>query len=318
MIAKFYRNNSDERCLKKDLTEIAVSSTVAPVPEAEIIPRVTAPSPNISASSYGGWGDTNWLPYGAFTTDVINDWSIPSTGSCWTASDTDMNPWIMYEFNELKYITSIVIKCGSNYSGAYTASITIEASVDGLTWAEIAAGAITGALQNITTNTYTSSDTTTLFKYVRITFNAPTYVPYSPSLYIQSIEAAGGHIGQVESYDLPIEFKQDESRLNPSLILQHNVDIEGANYCKVGDRYYYITDLTYSQQRIILTLHEDVLMSHAADILKLGVIVDRQTNEGNPYLKDPEMPVEAKRNVQVKIFPYGFSGDTYILATNGA
>lgn len=318
MIAKFYKNNSDDRCLRKDLIPILVSSTVGPVPEAEIIPRVSAPSPNISASSYGSWGSINWLPYGAFTANVIDGWPAPSTGTCWTAAGTDMNPWIMYEFDILKYITSIVIKCGSSYSGTYTASITIEASVDGLTWAEIAAGAITGALQDITTNTYTSSDSTTLFKYLRITFNAPTYVAYAPSLYIQSIDAAGGYIGQVESYDLPIEFKQDESRLNPSLILQHSAGIEGANYCSIDDRYYYITDITYSQQRIILSLHEDVLMTYSSDILNLGVIVDRQTNEGNPYLKDPEMPVEAKRNVQVKIFPYGFSGDTYILATNGA
>lgn len=318
MVVKFYKNNSDERCLRKDLTPLAVASTIAPVPEAEIIPRVTAPSPNISASSYGGWSGTDWLPYGAFTTDVIVNWSVPATGSCWTASDTDNNPWIMYEFDELKYITSIVIKCGSSYSGTYTANITIEGSVDGLTWDELATGVITGELQNITTNTYTSSDTTTLFRYMRITFDAPTYVPYSPSLYIESIDAAGGHMDQVDSYDLPIEFKQDESRLNPSLILQHNVNIEGANYCSINSRYYYITEITYSQQRIILTLHEDVLMSHASDILKLGVIVDRQSYEGNPYLKDMEMPVEAKRNVQVKIFPYGFSGDTYILATNGA
>lgn len=318
MIAKFYKNNSDDRCLKKDLIPLLVSSTVAPVPEAEIIPRVTGPSANITASSYGSWASINWFPYGAFTTNVIDSWPAPSTGTSWTASGTDMNPWIMYEFDVLKYIETIVIKCGSSYSGTYTAAITIEASVDGLTWVELATGAITGDLQSITTNTYTSSDSTTLFKFLRITFNAPTYVAYAPSLYIQSIDAAGGYIGQVESYDLPIEFKQDESRLNPTLILQHNANIEGANYCSINGRYYYITDVTFSQQRVILTLHEDVLMSHASDILKLGVIVDRQTNEGNPYLKDPEMPVEAKRNVQVKIFPYGFSGDTYILATNGA
>ena len=59
-------------------------------------------------------------------------------------------------------------------------------------------------------------------------------------------------------------------------------------------------------------------MTYHDEILDLGVILDRQENEGNPYLKDIEMPVEAKRNVQVKTFPYGFSGDTYILATNGA
>ena len=313
MIAKFYKNNSDDRCLRKDLTEIAVSSVTQEIPENNLIPRLTGPDASVTASSE----NPSYPAWAAFNTTINNDWYNPDIDSCWLSTVDEPAPWIQFEVPDGKYVNKINIICGSNYSAAFTCGIYIAGSNNGVTYDALYTGSITGNL-NAATNVSYSFDNEIYYKYIRLSFDAPLSVAYQPSLFIMSINADGYYIGAVESYDLPIEFKQDESRLNPSLILQHSADIEGANYCSIDDRYYYITDLTYSQQRIILTLHEDVLMSHASDILKLGVIVDRQTNEGNPYLKDTEMPVEAKRNVQCKIFPYGFSGDTYILATNGA
>lgn len=313
MIAKFYKNNSDDRCLRKDLTEIVVSSGQGVIPESNLIPRLTGADATVTASSE----NPTYPAWAAFNTTINNNWANPIPNSCWLPTVNEPAPWIQFEVPDGKYATKINIICFSNYSAAFTCGITITGSNDGLTFDTLYTGSITGDLQAATNVSYDLVGEE-YYKYIRLSFDAPLSVAYQPSLFIMSINADGYHIGTVESYELPIEFKQDESRLNPSLILQHSANIEGANYCSIGDRYYYITDITYSQQRIILTLHEDVLMSHASDILKLGVIVDRQTNEGNPYLKDMEMPVEAKRNVQVKIFPYGFSGDTYILATNGA
>lgn len=312
MIAKFYINNSDDRCLRKDLTELIASSTTQDIQESNLIPRLTGPDASVTASSE----NPSYPAWAAFNTNVNTDWYNPNSNTCWLPTVNEADPWIQFTVPDGKYLNKINIICGSNYGAAFTCGITIAGSNDGLTFDTLYTGSITGNL-NAATNVSYDLTGDEYYKYIRLSFDAPLSVAYQPSLFIMSINADGHYIGTVESYDLPIEFKQDESRLNPTLILQHNANIEGANYCSIGDHYYYITDVTYSQQRIILTLHEDVLMSHASDILKLGVIVDRQSYEGNPYLKDSEMPVEAKRNVQVKIFPYGFSGDTYILATNG-
>lgn len=313
MIAKFYKNNSDDRCLRKDLTEIAVSSVTQEIPENSLIPRLTGPDASVTASSE----NPSYPAWAAFNTTINNDWYNPDIDSCWLPTVDEPAPWIQFTVPDGKYVTKINIICGSNYSAAFTCGIYIEGSNDGVTYDALYSGSITGNL-NAATNVSYDFTNEVYYKYIRLSFDAPLSVAYQPSLFIMSINADGYYIGAVESYDLPIEFKQDESRLNPTLILQHSADIEGANYCSIDDRYYYITDLTYSQQRIILSLHEDVLMTYYDEILNLGVILDRQENEGNPYMKDMEMPVEAKRNVQCKIFPYGFSGDTYILATNGA
>ena len=313
MIAKFYKNNSDERCLRKDLTEIAASSVTQEIPESNLIPRLTGADASVTASSE----NPSYPAWAAFNTTINNDWYNPDIDSCWLPTVNEPAPWIQFEVPDGKYVNKVNIICGSNYSAAFTCGIYIAGSNDGLTYDVLYSGSITGDL-NAATNVSYDFTNEVYYKYIRISFDAPLSVAYQPSLFIMSINADGYYIGAVESYDLPIEFKQDESRLNPSLILRHSASIEGANYCSIDDRYYYITDITYSQQRIILTLHEDVLMTYHDEILDLGVILDRQENEGNPYLKDIEMPVEAKRNVQVKTFPYGFSGDTYILATNGA
>lgn len=312
MIAKFYKNNSDERALSKNLTPISVASTPSMIPDTDCIPRLTGADASVTASSV----NPSYPAWGAFSTNLNTDWYNPDQDTCWLPSVNEDDAWIQFEVPDDIIITSLSIICGSNYGGDFTCNMSIEGSNDGIDYAAIDTVSITGALNAATTCNYTFTNET-YYKYIRLTFDEPLSVAYQPSLFITSINASGYHWGIIPSYNLDVIFKQDESRLNPSLILQHNTGIEGANYCKVGDRYYYITDVTYSQQRIILSLHEDVLMSHASDILKLGVIVDRQSYEGNPYLKDGEMPVEAKRNVQVKIFPYGFSGDTYILATNG-
>lgn len=314
MIAKFYKNNSDERAILKDLIPLSIANSSTMVPDTDCIPRLTGADASVTASSEY---PPRYFAWSAFSPYINGDWYNPDWDSVWRPADNEDNAWIQFEVPAGIIITSLRIICGSTYAGDFTCNMLIEGSNDGLAYSSIDTVSITGDLHAATTCNYSFANET-YYKYIRLTFDEPLFASGQPNLFITSINASGYHLVTTPLYDLDVIFKQDESRLNPSLILQHNAVIEGANYCRVGDRYYYITDLTYSQQRIVLALHEDVLMTYHDEILNLGVILDRQENEGNPYLKDSEMPVEAKRSVQCKIFPKGFSGDTYILATTGA
>lgn len=314
MIAKFYRNNSDERAISKDLIPLIIARSSTMIPDTDCIPRLTGADSSVTASSEY---PPRYFAWCAFSSYINPDWYSPDWDSGWRPADNEDNAWIQFEVPAGIIITSLSIICGSTYAGDFTCNMLIEGSNDGLAYNSIDTVSITGNLHAATTCNYSFANET-YYKYIRLTFDEPLFVSGEPNLFITSINASGYHLVTVPLYELDVIFKQDESRLNPSLILQHNAIIEGANYCKVGERYYYITDLTYSQRRIVLALHEDVLMTYHDEILNLGVILDRQENEGNPYLKDSEMPVEAKRSVQCKIFTSGFSDYTYILATTGA
>jgi hypothetical protein len=215
------------------------------------------------------------------------------------------------------HINKVTIIAGSDYMGDWEGNIYIKGSVDGVTYDAICEETITVPLNNSATFDLTCDDTNG-YNYLMVAFDEPLAVPYGISMINTSIQASGYYFGYVPIENLDVVFKDDESREDPRLILSYNSHIEDANYVELNNHYYYIMGMTYSQQRIILQLHEDVLMTYRDKILNLGVILDRQENVGNPYLKDSEMPVLAKRNVQCKIFPKGFSDYTYILATTGA
>lgn len=313
MIANFYNTKSDNRYLTKDLNPIPVSSTITPVPITNIIPRLTGADASVTSSSENA-SYPNWA---AFNTDTVGSWYNPNADSAWLPDVDEPAPWIQFEVPADKYVNKVKIICGSNYGADFSCGIVISGSNDGIDYTTLKSDTITGQLGAATTCNYEFTNET-YYKYIRLAFDAPLSVAYQPSLFIESINADGFEYSTVYSYDLDVIFKDDESQEDPRLILSYNPHISEANYVELNDRYYYIMGKTYSQQRIILQLHEDVLMTYRDKILKLGVILDRQENAGNPYLKDTEMPVLAKRNVQCKIFTSGFSDYTYILATTGA
>lgn len=313
MIANFYNTQSDNRCLTKDLTPIPVSYTTTQVDDGEILPRVTGASADITASSQF---DNRYEAWGPFWSYINHDWYNPDWDSCWLPLNTDSLPWIQYHISSAKCFNKLKMILGET-TATSTHTFILQGSNDGINFTDVYTNTFTAVVHEETTLEY-SFDSEEAYECIRIQFDSALYDPYVKSLYITDIEVNGYHIESVPNYDLDVVFKDDESREDPRLILSYNSHIAEANYVKLNNHYYYIMGLTYSQQRIILQLHEDVLMTYRDKILKLGVILDRQENAGNPYLKDSEMPVLAKRNVQCKIFTSGFSDYTYILATTGA
>lgn len=67
---------------------------------------------------------------------------------------------------------------------------------------------------------------------------------------------------------LEINFKQSQNLFNPTLVLtKTNVPIK-ANYCKLGNRYYFINSTSeFHTEYVILNLFEDVLQTYKDDIM---------------------------------------------------
>lgn len=317
MEAYFYNTNSDNRCLTKELTQVNLGSIYTKIDSNALCPLVYASDPAVTASSE----QANYPAWSAFNGVINEHWNSPgdppTTNTCWTADPSDTAPYIVYNMPHESHIEKVTIIAGSDYLGDWTGNIYIKGSVDGITYDTICTSTITAPLNDSATVEFTCDDTDG-YNYLMIAFDQPICVSYGISMLLTSIQASGYYYDYVPIDHLDVIFKDDESREDPRLILAYNSHISEANYVLLNDHYYYIMGMTYSQQRIILQLHEDVLMTYKDKILQLGVILDRQENVGNPYLKDSEMPVLAKRNVQCKIFTSGFSDYTYILATTGA
>lgn len=84
-------------------------------------------------------------------------------------------------------------------------------------------------------------------------------------------------------------FIDDVSILNPILELRYDSDIFTSNYLYIStlDRYYYIEDITTSNNKLYIKCKCDVLMSNKNAIKNSTCIIDRQENVYNKYLNDP-------------------------------
>lgn len=113
-------------------------------------------------------------------------------------------------------------------------------------------------------------------------------------------------------------FKDDTNMVNPTIIISSLMS-KNFNYVYISetDRYYYVTDMTYSQHRTFITLAVDVLMSFKNAIKELTVIANRSSSVYNVYQKDDTIPFLNKNKVVTQPFPSGFYGYTNILAVNG-
>ena len=119
--------------------------------------------------------------------------------------------------------------------------------------------------------------------------------------------------------NINIVLKDDTDILNPTFILQTDNDIINSNYIYVSElkRYYYIEDITLSQNRIIVTAKVDVLNTYKDDILNLKVILKRQENKYNTYLNDENYKALEYSFIHTLNFPNGFTSQSYILAICG-
>jgi hypothetical protein len=118
--------------------------------------------------------------------------------------------------------------------------------------------------------------------------------------------------------NIDIDIKADTGIINPTVIVSDSVGA-GYNYVYIDvfDRYYYVKNITYSQQHFIVELNIDVLMSHNAAIKDLDLIANRSSSRFNVYQPDAQVSFLQKNIIATQKFPYGFNGQSLILAVNG-
>lgn len=117
---------------------------------------------------------------------------------------------------------------------------------------------------------------------------------------------------------ISVILKDDTNLINPVIIVSGSL-APSYNYVYITEfnRYYYVRDITYSQQRYYIALEVDVLKSFNAGIKALEVIANRSSSRFNVYQPDNSIPFLQKNVIATQKFPYGFDTESLILAVNG-
>lgn len=118
--------------------------------------------------------------------------------------------------------------------------------------------------------------------------------------------------------NVPCTFKDDTSAVEPTVIISPDAYDAQCNYVYLSDtdRYYYVADRVFSQQRVELKLSIDVRMSF--NFSNCDCIALRSSNKYNMYLDDNEYARLQYNEVYTKPFPNAFSKDlNYILLIAG-
>ena len=92
--------------------------------------------------------------------------------------------------------------------------------------------------------------------------------------------------------------------ISPVLKIATKNNITSYNYCYIPawNRYYYINNITASQQRLIVECSVDVLMSWRNEIDNMDVIVERSENVYNLYLPDEKFKLYNYPLIQTRKF----------------
>ena len=115
---------------------------------------------------------------------------------------------------------------------------------------------------------------------------------------------------------------EESSILNPVFICAYDVSIFKANYLYVASygRSYYINDITIIDgHRMQISAHVDVLMTYAAQIQTLSVIIDKQDSlYPDKYYNDESFVVDDKTFNTTIVFPNELLNEgQYVLITAG-
>ena len=108
---------------------------------------------------------------------------------------------------------------------------------------------------------------------------------------------------------LTCTFKDNTSMENPTIIISPDAYSSACNYGYLSDtgRYYYVADVEFSQQRVLLHLKVDVLKSFASEIKNCDCVAYRSSNKYNSYLADELYPRLQYNRPVTKAFPFSFS-----------
>lgn len=120
---------------------------------------------------------------------------------------------------------------------------------------------------------------------------------------------------------LTCTFKDDTSMENPTIIIDAAAYNSSCNYGYLDDtgRYYYVIDVTFSQQRCYLQLKVDVLKSFASDIKNSPCAARRSASSYNKYFMDDKYTSLNYTESYVKNFPNKFDKSlNFVLVLGGA
>lgn len=116
------------------------------------------------------------------------------------------------------------------------------------------------------------------------------------------------------------KYKDDTNIIKPSIIVAYDSRIFESNYVYLSDfkRYYYITNKTVSQQRVIIDLEIDVRKTYENYLLNCDVIVSRQENKYNTYLSDDKFRAYGYSNQYAHAFSSPFTKNLeFVLTVQG-
>lgn len=97
-------------------------------------------------------------------------------------------------------------------------------------------------------------------------------------------------------------------------------DVSSINYITVETlgRSYFVTDIQSVVNNVFeFTAHVDVLSSYADEIKAQTAVIHRQENAWNLYLDDGIFKTYQNPNIVTKLFPSGFTTQSFILAVAG-
>ena len=116
-----------------------------------------------------------------------------------------------------------------------------------------------------------------------------------------------------------IVLKEDTSIITPTIILAYDNNVIKSNYIYITElgRYYFINNVTCSQNRIIIDCDCDELFTYKNEILNSKAVIKRQENQFNTYLNDEKYKAYEYSRIQTKYFPSGFTNESFILAVAG-
>ena len=116
-----------------------------------------------------------------------------------------------------------------------------------------------------------------------------------------------------------IVLKDNTELIEPTIIMSRAINTQTTNYVYIDtlQRYYYINNVEYSQNRYYISLMLDERMTYKEQIKALNVIANRSSSNFNVYQKDSQIPFLNKNIIATQPFPNGFGGQSLLLATSG-
>lgn len=116
-----------------------------------------------------------------------------------------------------------------------------------------------------------------------------------------------------------IEYKDDTSVVTPVIKVTTFANVFTANYVYLSDfqRYYFVREVTVSQQYVIMSLEEDVRYTLREGIKKCRAIIKRQERLYDAYLDDEKFKAEGNTRIQTFTFGSGFTQNAFLLTIAG-